>query len=72
MTKRTTLSDLLETEMEMDQALILMHDDINLGDFTDAMLSQFEYLYRRDIWAELLVKHHEEYFQLINMARGTA
>lgn len=56
----------------MDQALILMHDDINLGDFTDAMLSQFEYLYRRDIWAELLVKHHEEYFQLINMARGTA
>ena len=70
MTKQTKLADLLEAEMEMDQALILMNDDISLGNFTDAMESQFAYLYCRDVWAGLLNKHQEEYFKLLRMARG--
>lgn len=71
MTTQTTLADLLEAEMQMDQALILMNDDISLGNFTDAMESQLEYLFRRDLWTELLSKHFDEYFELIKMARGT-
>lgn len=71
MNKQTTLADLLEAEMEMDKALILMNDDISLGNFTDAMESQLEYLHRRDLWTELLSKHFDEYFELIKMARGT-
>jgi len=71
MNKQTTLADLLEAEMQMDQALILMNDDISLGNFTDAMESQLEYLFRRDLWTELLSKHFDEYFELIKMARGT-
>lgn len=71
MTTQTTLADLLEAEMQMDQALILMNDDISLGNFTDAMESQLEYLFRRDLWTEFLSKHFDEYFELIKMARGT-
>ena len=71
MTTQTTLADLLEAEMEMDRSLILMNDDVSLGNFTDAMESQLEYLFRRDLWTELLSKHHDEYFELIKMARGT-
>ena len=70
MTNRTSLFDLLDLEAMMAHALFDMQDDIDMGCFLDAMASQFEYLYLLDKYESLLLKHYDEYLDLINMARG--
>jgi hypothetical protein len=70
MTNRTSLFDLLDLEAMMAHALFDMQDDIDMGCFLDAMASQFEYLYLFDKWESLLFKHSDEYFYLLNMAKG--
>ncbi len=70
MTNRTSLFDLLDLEAMMAHALFDMKDDIDMGCFLDAMASQFEYLYLLDKYESLLLKHYDEYLDLMNMARG--
>jgi len=62
--------DLLTIESDISMALYFMQQDIDDGRFTDAMASQFEYLYLFDKWESLLFKHSDEYFYLLNIAKG--
>lgn len=70
--KRQGLYDLLTIEINMSHELIFMQEDIDAGNFLDAMASQFEYLYLLDKWESLLFKHYDEYQDLLNMAKGRA
>jgi hypothetical protein len=70
--KNQGLFDLFTVESDMSMALYFMQQDIDDGRFLDAMASQFEYLYLFDKWESLLFKHSDEYFYLLNMAKGRA
>ena len=70
--KSQGLLDLLDIEATMSHTLFDMQDDIDMGNFLDAMASQFEYLYLLDKWESLLFKHYDEYRDLLNMAKGRA